>query len=378
MSSPSSSPSSSGSGDGIAPLPSLVSVEWLADALHLDPATTTSLTAPLPFVFDCSWYLPSANRDALSAAAFPPLSPPLLPTAVPRTALTTASRVLSPLLLVRSAEYDGGHIPTAMFFDVDYHADRSSPFPHMLPSPAEFSALMSALRVSNTSVIVCYDASSAFCASARLWWTFLALGHPPKLLHVLDGGYRQWALSHPGHIERSSGPSVPRSAPTSSFAHPAAPPYSAHLLPALVTDKAAILSALSSPTPPFLLDARDGRRFAGVDPEPRPAQHAGHIPGAVNLWHVDVQTVLREGGRQGFLERSELRQRLAEAGVPREDERGEGRAIVCYCGSGITAATLLFVLWELGWRRLSLYDASMAEWLNADNAPIERGTGGGA
>ena len=109
-----------------------------------------------------------------------------------------------------------------------------------------------------------------------------------------------------------------------------------------------------------------------MDPEPRPAKYGGHIPGSKNVWHVDVQTVLREGGRQGFVGREEIERVLEKAGVEREE--GERRGVVCYCGSGITAATVLFVLWELGWRNLSLYDASMAEWLNCDDVPIEKGS----
>ena len=48
------------------------------------------------------------------------------------------------------------------------------------------------------------------------------------------------------------------------------------------------------------------------------------------------------------------------------------RAVVTYCGSGVTAATVLFVAWELGYRNLGFYDGSMAEWLNSDDVPIEK------
>ena len=90
---------------------------------------------------------------------------------------------------------------------------------------------------------------------------------------------------------------------------------------------------------------------------------------------MDVQTVLK-GGRQGFIGRKALVGRLREArvGVSGGEgrDRAGGRGVVCYCGSGITAATVFFVLWELGRRDVSLYDASMAEWLNSEDVPIDQ------
>ena len=50
----------------------------------------------------------------------------------------------------------------------------------------------------------------------------------------------------------------------------------------------------------------------------------------------------------------------------------KGRAVVTYCGSGVTAATVLFVAWELGYKSVGLYDGSAAEWLNSDDVPIEK------
>ena len=37
------------------------------------------------------------------------------------------------------AEYLAGHIPGAVFFDIDKIADHSTDLPHMLPSPAVFA-----------------------------------------------------------------------------------------------------------------------------------------------------------------------------------------------------------------------------------------------
>ena len=73
------------------PLPTpLVSTDWLA----------RHLGEPALVVVDASWYLAAMNRSG-------------------------------------RAEYEAGHIPGAVFWDLDELSDRSSPLPHMLPPLAE-------------------------------------------------------------------------------------------------------------------------------------------------------------------------------------------------------------------------------------------------
>ena len=77
----------------------LVSTEWLAQ----------NLGAPDLVVIDGSWYLPGQNRDA-------------------------------------KAEYLAAHIPGAVHFDIEEISDRSSPLPHMMPTPEQFAHQMGELR----------------------------------------------------------------------------------------------------------------------------------------------------------------------------------------------------------------------------------------
>ena len=44
------------------------------------------------------------------------------------------------------AEYAAGHIPGAVFFDIDEIADHKTSLPHMLPQPADFAAAFRELR----------------------------------------------------------------------------------------------------------------------------------------------------------------------------------------------------------------------------------------
>jgi thiosulfate/3-mercaptopyruvate sulfurtransferase len=49
------------------------------------------------------------------------------------------------------------------------------------------------------------------------------------------------------------------------------------------------------------------------------------------------------------------------------------RQVICYCGGGISATVDLFLLHQLGFDNLTLYDGSMGEWAKDSVLPIEKG-----
>ncbi|MGT2437550.1 rhodanese-like domain-containing protein [Bradyrhizobium betae] len=64
--------------------------------------------------------------------------------------------------------------------------------------------------------------------------------------------------------------------------------------------------------------------------------------------------------------------KFAAAGVTRD------KNVILYCGGGISATIDLFLLTQLGYDRLTLYDASMGEWARDPALPIETGLGTGS
>ena len=69
------------------------------------------------------------------------------------------------------------------------------------------------------------------------------------------------------------------------------------------------------------------------------------------------------------------RRRTHRAGRHRGKLRAQGvtrhKRVVCYCGGGISATIDLFVLHQLGYDDLTLYDGSMGEWAKDLSLPIE-------
>lgn len=280
------------------PLPPLVSTGWLAQRLH---------RAALRVV-DASWYLPNSGRDA-------------------------------------EAEYLSGHIPGAVYFDLDATSDRRTALPHMLPEADAFAERMGRLGLGDDDDIVVYDGSGYNLSAARAWWMFRVFGH--DRVAVLDGGMGQWRREgrplETGRVE------------------PAPARFSARLDPARVRTLEQVLE-LTRTGGEQIVDARPAGRFAGSDPEPRPGLRGGHIPGSRSLPYaslVDDDGVL--------LPPADLRRRLQEAGVD------PGKPVVATCGSGTSACAVLFALHVLGHDRTALYDGSWSEWGGRMDVPVAVG-----
>ncbi|MFD1658662.1 sulfurtransferase [Streptomyces caeni] len=236
------------------------------------------------------------------------------------------------------AEYAAGHIPGAVFVDLD--ADLADPpgraGRHPLPGTGRFGAAMRAAGVCADRPVVVYDGGQCW-AAARAWWMLRWTGHPD--VRVLDGGLAAW------------------DGPVSSGTEEAVPgdfrpvPGALRLLDA---DGAAALARTG-----VLLDARAGERYRGevepIDPV------GGHVPGAVSA--PTGENVAASGH---FLPAAELAQRFTALGV------AEGKEVGVYCGSGVSAAHEVLALAIAG-IPAALYAGSWSEWSADGSRPVAVG-----
>ncbi|OCH19837.1 sulfurtransferase [Aliivibrio sp. 1S128] len=233
-------------------------------------------------------------------------------------------------------------LPTARKLDIEADfCDHSSSQSHALPTESQFTQAAQALGINSDSTVVIYDNQGIY-SSPRAWWTFKVMGF--EHVYVLDGGLPQWI---------KEGRETASEYATNKRVGNAIGKEVAGL--ACGSDE--VLKAINTTT--AILDARAEMRFLGKAPEPREGVRSGHIPGARNL---PFSILLDEYSYQD----KETLRAIFEERVPSVDT-------VTYfsCGSGITACILMLAAVSIGYKEVTLYDGSWADWGTNHALPIE-------
>jgi thiosulfate/3-mercaptopyruvate sulfurtransferase len=243
------------------------------------------------------------------------------------------------------AEYQAGHIPGAPYMSLDDDlASRRGQGPgrHPLPTAESFARAAGRAGIAADTHVIASDGSGGAYA-ARLWSLLRYFGH--ERVSLLDGGWQAW---------QSAGYPIDTKAPAIEPATFIAVPH-----PDQVVDAAAV-DALRRDPQALILDARLTERFEG-QVEPIDAQ-AGHIPGAHS---APYPANLRDDGRMKSAD--DLRERFMALGAD------SAATIVCYCGSGVTAAHNVFALHLAGRTDALLYEGSWSDWSSDPTRPIATG-----
>lgn len=233
------------------------------------------------------------------------------------------------------------HIPGAVYADLD--RDLSGPIVkgqtsrHPLPAVDGLAETLGGWGIGSGAQVIVYDDLGGAIAS-RLWWMLHWLGH--GAVAVLDGGWPHWVADGLPTTDTAS-------PPASRTFHP-------REQPGLLATMNEVRRRLDDPSL-CLIDARAPERYAGLEEPLDPV--AGHIPSAENRFFRD-----NIGADGAFLAPEALRQRFADL----ED----GNEVVCYCGSGVTAAHNALAMVQAGLPMPKLYAGSWSEWITDATNPI--------
>ena len=240
-----------------------------------------------------------------------------------------------------NAEYQAGHIPGAVFFDIEALSDHTSPLPHMMPRAEAFAVAMRELGVSSDKHLVVYDEGNLFSAP-RAWWMLRTFG--VEKVSIVAGGLEGWRRD--GLPLEQGLPELPEG------------DFDGRVDPLAIKRLTDVL-LVSHEGSAQIIDARPAGRFNGQVAEPRPGLRSGHIPGALTVPWTELVI-------NGELKTTdELNEIFARQGVDFE------RPIIASCGSGVTAAVVVLALTTLGVNGVSLYDGSWSEWGARTDLPIE-------
>lgn len=240
-------------------------------------------------------------------------------------------------------DYKENHIPSAAFLDLQNDlSEGNSPYSFTLPNPDKLAIKFKRRGIGDPYHIVLYS-RNGMQWSTRVWWMLHVLGYDN--VSILNGGFIEWnRLSFPTeHGEKNF----------------AKADFQVTYRPDIFVGKERVLEAMGQESS-LLLNALTEDLHKGENPRyGRP----GRIPDSINIpFHnlIDPST-----GKLKTPE--EAAQVFAGKAITSDME------IINYCGGGIAATLDAFVLYQLGFPKLQIYDNSMSEWAMDKELPIETG-----
>ena len=250
-------------------------------------------------IFDASWHMPNSNRNGYK-------------------------------------EFLEKHIPGTMFWDLDEHSDKDSPFPHMLPNSDYWTRMLWSFGIKNDDHIVVYDFSDVHSA-CRLWFSLKYFGH--QKVSVLDSGIKWLRENRPTSNETNK--------EIGKFSYIDKINENFDWVKKKEQIDGNIKNNLFT-----LVDARSRERFKGKVEEPRPNLKKGCIPGSKNIPFQDCI----DSSTNTFKKKNELIKIFKENGIDYL------KSDVFMCGSGVTACVLGLAYFLISDKNAVIYDGSFAEW----------------
>lgn len=239
------------------------------------------------------------------------------------------------------ADYRAAHIPQSAYLDLQNDlSDGDSPYSFTLPKLSRLADNFKQQGVGDPHHIVLY-ARNGMQWATRMWWMIHVLGY--RNVSILDGGFGEWQrLGLP--IDQTE-------------THFPAADFSATEMPEVFVDKDTVLAAIHDDRSVLLnaltadIHVGDNTRYG------RP----GHITNSLNIpFHrlVDPET-----GK--LIEPQKALQIFNDHNITPDLN------IINYCGGGIAATLDAFVLYQLGFQKLFIYDNSLSEWAMAPDLPMQ-------
>ena len=241
--------------------------------------------------------------------------------------------------------FETGHIPGADFLDLQGEfSDQNTKLHFMMPTTTQLEAAFGRHGIGADSRVVLYSIGTPMWAT-RFWWMLRSLGFENAA--VLDGGFDKWKAE-----ERAIETGAAKGYKPATF--------KAKPKPGFFVGKDEVLAAVRNHTA-VVVNALGPQFHRGL--EPSRYGRPGRIPGSCN---VSAATLLDPATRI-FVPLTDAEAKFATQGL-RKDKR-----VIAYCGGGISATIDLFLLHQLGYDDLTLYDGSMGEWAKDESLPIETG-----
>ena len=239
-------------------------------------------------------------------------------------------------------QYEKSHIPNSSYIDLQSDlSDKDSPYRFTMPDLKILSESFKKIGIGENFHIILYSRNGTQW-SARIWWMLRSVG--VDNVSILDGGFNEWVRL-----------GLPTSDKILTF-----PESNFNFNPRddIFIGKEPVIKALEDKNAKILNSLTEDIHKGQNPRYGRP----GRIPNSLNIpFHklLDPET-----GK--FLGAEEL------LDIFEQNKIGYENKIINYCGGGIAASLEAFVLYQLGYKNLKIYDNSLSEWAIDENLPMER------
>jgi len=238
-------------------------------------------------------------------------------------------------------EYAKSHIPKSAYLDLQKQlSDINSPYSFTLPSLEALADCFKRQGIGDPYHIVLYS-RNGMQWSTRIWWMLHLLGY--SKVSILNGGFLEWLrLGLPTEEKATLFPIAD---------------FTVDEKPEVCVNKKLVLKCIHDESC-FLINALTEDIYSGKNSRyGRP----GRVPNSHNIpFH---QFVNSETGK--FITPIEALH------IFKAKKISSDKKIISYCGGGIAATLNYFVLHQLGYSQLFIYDNSMSEWAMDAALPIE-------
>ena len=237
-------------------------------------------------------------------------------------------------------DYDEEHIPNSDFLDLNEISQKNTPYPFMMPDTEIFDDVMSSKGVGNNTHVILYSRVNIQWAT-RVWWMLMSMGF--NNVSVLNGGFDRWK-----NEERTT--SIDKvNYPSNNFKSNPKEGY--------FCSKEEVKKYLNSKNVTTINALRNTLHNGS---ESVNYGRPGHIKNSINIPSLDMvnnETKL-------YKPLHELEKIFSKYEVLQKEK------VIAYCGGGIAATNIAFVLIALGYKNVSVYDASLSEWAKINNLPM--------
>ncbi len=240
--------------------------------------------------------------------------------------------------------YKAGHIPNAVGVNVGDFRHQVEAYQLMNDSKS-IETLAQSLGINNDSDIVIYGHGQEKELLKSSYIALALIVNGANNVSILDGGYADWLFENK-QLSSTKTPTIKKGNFTAKFN------------PNILVDLKYVNDSIGKVP---MLESRPAKFYYGEE-QSQGVRRLGHIPKAMTSFWKDKFNS----------DDTVLNQKKLKSIYLAEHKLDPNKEVIIYCTGGLEASMNWYIAYkELGFTNVKLYDASMKEWGNRDDTPME-------